>query len=91
MKLPVLCQQKRALKKEDMHPPPSSSSSDEDGVTSTTLDDGLQKTQNSDQPRPIDAAHALIVGENLKKNTEEKFVVFPGIKSQSFLQVARSV
>ena len=76
-----------------MHYPSSSLSSDEDGVTSTTLDDddGLQKTQNSDQPRPIDDAHALVVGENLKKNTEEEFVIFPGIKSYSLFFKRREV
>ena len=76
-----------------MHYPSSSLSSDEDGVTSTTLDDddGLQKTQNGDQPRPIDDAHALVVGENLKKNTEEEFVIFSGIKSHSLFFKRREV
>ena len=76
---------KESSQKGDMHYPSSSLSSDEHGVTSTTLhdDDALQKTQSSDQPRPIDDARVLIVGENLNKNTEEKTVIFPGIKSHS--------
>ena len=76
-----------------MHYPSSQLPSDEYGVTSTTLDDvdELQKTQNRDQPRPIDDAHALVVGENLKKNTEEKFVILPGIKSHSLSFKRREV
>ena len=76
---------KESSQKGDTHYPSSSFSSDEHGVTSTTLndDDALQKTQNIDQPSPIDNARVLIVGENLNKNTEEKTVIFPGIKNHS--------
>ena len=72
--------------KEDMHCAASSLSSDQGGVTSTTLDheDGLQKTQVSEQSHPTADANTLNYGKNLKKHTEEKLVTFPESHSPFF-------